>query len=198
MQMGNPRRDPEALSQLLHLAWHDQSEGGDGPSVRPAFRSHLSTLQAAAREFVSIPVTHRGYIDHSENVLKPEWLSLFTLMFHCYFQHMRADVIQDTPPDPLIDALLLLCDCTHFETLSRAPEELTTGFLGLGIGEGIPSSDASVDIISLLKELKRVWNVEKRFKLEFKEGSPMPWSMGSIKEGSMSGKCTYATVKHFS
>ena len=151
------------------------------------FPSHLSTFQAAVQEFVSVPVVHSGYIDHTRDVLKPEWLNLFTLMFHYYFQHMRVNVFQNTPPDPLIDALLLLSDCSDLEALSRAHGfENLLFFLVRWMDEALPSSDSSRDIVQFLPQLHDDWTWEKHVRLSAATQSLMPWSIVSINEGSLS------------
>ena len=186
------------LGQLLALAWGNREEGGDGSSVSPKFLSHLNTLQAAARVFISVPISNSGYTDRARNVLKPEWLNLFTLMFHCYFDQMRADVMQDTCSDPLIDSLLLYCDCTDFDAISQPlGYDVMMDFLRRGTGERVTSSSASRSNSPFLHELMIFWNVEKRRRLSHEPESLMPWSMASIKEGSLSGTCPSSTVNHF-
>ena len=198
MKQGNPRRDPEVLGQLLALAWGDREGGGDGSSVSPKFLSHLNTLQAAARVFISAPISNSGYTDRARRVLKPEWLNLFTLMFHCYFDQMRADVMQDTCSDPLVDSLLLLCDCTDCAAISQAfGFDVMMDFLRRGTGERVTSSGASRGNSSFLIELLFVWKMEKQRRLVQSTHSLMPWSMDSIKEGSLSGKCSSSTANHF-
>ena len=180
------------LIQLLGFALRDRDEGGDGSSVCPTFPSHLSTFQAAAREFVFLPVIHSGYVDHAENILKPEWLNIFTVMFHGYFQLMRGNAAQDAPVDALIDALLLFCDCTDFEALSQAPGYiLMVNLLGSCISNAFPPSDVLDDISSLFNQLRAVWNLEKLVRLNIGVKSIMPWSMDSIREGSLSRTCYF-------
>ena len=179
------------LGQRLSFAWHDRVQGGDGASVCSTFPSHLTTLQAAAREFIAVSVVYSGYADPTTDVLKLEWLNLFTLMFHCYFQYMRVGVLQDTPPDPLIDALLLLCDCSDLQTLSQT-SGYQTMLLSLQrcIAESLSSSNSSDDdVVLLLAQLKAVWVKEKYIRIHAMTVSLMPWSTTSIKEGSLFGTC---------
>ena len=198
IKQGNPRRDPEILGQLLALAWGDRKEGGDGSSVSPTFLSHLNILHAAAQAFISVPINNSGYTDRAQTVLKPEWLNLFTLMFHCYFDQMRADVMQDSCSDPLIDSLLLFCDCTDSDAISQAPGyDLMMDFLRRGTGEHVTPSGTSRGNSSFFDQLMFFWNVEKQVRLSFHTPSLMPWSMDSIKEGSLSSTCPSSTVNHF-
>ena len=119
-------------------------------------------------------------------------------MLHCYFDQMRADVMQDTCSDPLVDSLLLLCDWTDFGAISQAPGyDVMMDFLRRGTGERVTSSGASRGISSFLKELIFVWIMEKQWRLVQHTDSLMPWSMDSIKEGSLSGKCSSSTANHF-
>ena len=186
------------LGQLLALAWGDREEGGDGSSVSPKFLSHLNTLQAAARVFISVPISNSGYTNRARNVLKPEWLNLFTLMFHCYFDQMRADVMQDTCSDPLVDSLLLYCDCTDFDAISQPlGYDVMMDFLRRGTGERVTSSGASRDNSPFLNELIRVWKAEKQMRLRLHTDSLMPWSIKSIKEGSLSSTCSSSPANHF-
>ena len=173
------------LGQRLESAWRNQEEGGDG--VNPTFSSHLRTLQAATRELISVPVINSGYTDHTERVLKPQWLNLFALIFHCYFQYMRVDLTQDTSPDPLIDVLLLMFDCRNFKAIARAPGyDLMTRILVRCIEEGLPSSDPSNNPSTFLKTFLVFWKVEKLVVLKTHVESLMPWSIYSIREGSLS------------
>ena len=152
----------------------------------PTFPSHLGTLQAAAREFFSTPVIYSEFTDSAETTWKPEWLNLFTLIFHCYFQYMQRPGLSKTPPDPLVDALLLYCD-SDFEDISTAPGfEPMLRFLARCISEATPSHYSPEDVSCFLEKLQATWIVEKRFKLGVLESSLMPWSSVSIKEGSLS------------
>ena len=147
---------------------------------------------------MSNPIIHDDLIPSSYIKTTPEWLKLFTVMFHCYFSYMRAWVIQDAPPDPLIDALLLLCDCTDFQILSRSPGyDLMLSSITRCIGEGLSSPDSSGNKALLFNLLENIWNEEKRRRFSHDADSPMPWSMDSIKEGSLSSTCTSSTVNHF-
>ena len=159
------------------------------------FPSHLSTFQATAQELISIDI---GDINVDYIKTTPEWLNLFTVMFHCYFQYMRTDRTRDTAPDPLIDALLLICDCTDLPVLSQKPGfRLMFSVITRCVGEGLSSPDSSDIRASLFSRLKALWNEEKKWKLRHDPESLMPWSMDSIKEGSLSSTCPSSTVNHF-
>ena len=147
---------------------------------------------------MSNPIIHDDLIPSSYIKTTPEWRNLFTIMFHCYFSYMRAWVIQDTPPDPLIDALLLLCDCPDLDALSKSPRyHLMLSIIARCIGEGLSSPESSVNKTLLLNLLKNIWNVEKRRRLRDYPDSLMPWSMDSVKEGSLSSTFPSSPVNHF-
>ena len=198
LKQGNPRRDPEILGQLLEFALRDRAEGGDGLSVCPTFPSHLSAFQAATRELMSHPIFHDDLIPSDYIETTPEWLKLFLTMFHCYFSYMRAWAIQVTPPDPLVDALLLLCDCTDLNALSRSPGYgFMLSSIARCIGEGLSSPESSGNKTLLLNLLRNIWNIEKRRRFSHDPESLMPWSMDSIKEGSLSSTCSSSAASHF-
>ena len=97
---------------------------------------------------------------------------------------MRVNVMQDTQPDPLIDTLLLFCDCSDIEALSQVSGfDLMMSFLRYFIWEGL-----SPDYSDFLKQLHHVWNFEKKIRLRTRTESLMPWSIDSIEGGSLSGK----------
>ena len=147
---------------------------------------------------MSNPIIHEDSFHASYIESTPEWRNLFTIMFHCYFSYMRAWVIQDAPPDPLIDALLLFCDCTDMDALSQSPGYgLMLSSIARCIGEGLSSPQSSENKTLLLNLLKNIWNVEKRRRFSHNTKSLMPWSMVSIKEGSLSGMCPASTTNLF-
>ena len=188
------RRDPEVLGQLLDFAAKDLAQGGDASSICPMFRSHLSTVQKAARECASIQdIRSSGDNDspHLALTRKSEWPDLFTPMFHCYFQYTQGDAFQDTLSDPLISALVLFCECPDLETFFQ-PDGTKFMFAVVlrCIGDGFLSPDSKEGVASFFSQLKVVWNIEKNALLASTTTSLMPWSADAIKDRSGSGKST--------
>ena len=184
------RRDPEVLGQLLDFAAKDLAQGGDASSICPMFRSHLSTVQKAARECASMQeICRSGDNDSTRLTLKPEWPNLFTLMFHCYFQYTQGDAFQDTLSDPLVSALVLFCERTDFETFTQTDgAKFMLAVVVRCISEGLSSPDSCERVASFFSQLKVVWNIEKNALLTRTATSLMPWSADFIKERSGSGK----------
>ena len=165
------------------------AQGGDASSICPSFPSQLITLQAAAREFLSVPIIRSEFTDAAKTTLKPQWLNLLTSMFHRYFQYMQDDFPPDTPPDALVDALLLLSDYPDMAAHSNAPGfKQMVCLLARCVAEVSSSPDSKEGIAVFFAHLNVAWNIEKRFRLSDVATSLMPWSVQSIKEGSLSSK----------
>ena len=65
---------------------------------------------AATRELISAPVINSGYTYHTERVLKPQWLNLFALIFHCYFlsYYLRYMLLTFRDRNFLVQSLLVV------------------------------------------------------------------------------------------
>ena len=186
------RRDPEVLGQLLDFAAKDLAQGGDASSICPMFRSHLSTVQKAARECASMQeICSSGDNDSTRLTLKPEWPNLFTLMFHCHFQYTQGGAFQDTVSDPLICALVLVCECPDLETFMQTDAtKFMLAVVARCVTEGLSSPNSCEHVASFFSQLKVVWNIEKNALLTRTATSLMPWSADSIKERSGCGQST--------